>query len=128
MNDYKMRRRIAIVFVAISIGLPLVVMFWYPGAGALFLLMGALAAYRAIRFLSHNEEDVYARFRRVETAGKTILVQIVDDYGRPLSPLEADRRIQSARAKAGPRDTVVPVKFRVENKVEILDKQSRQNS
>ena len=113
MNHSKMKRRIFFGFIAILLGIPIIVMFWNPGAGAFLLLIGAMSAFRAVRFLSHDGDERYDHFRKMDKAGRTILVQIVDDFGRTVSPLEVDRRIKEARSKAGPRDMVVPVKFKI---------------
>ena len=114
MDEDKKNRNITTVIIAIFIGVPLIIIFIDPAVGSMFLFVGAIAAFRAMRLLVLYKGDSSVRPDKTDKAGKTILVQVVDDFGRDLIPKEVERRMVEARAKAGPRDTVIPVKFKVE--------------
>jgi hypothetical protein len=47
---------------------------------------------------------------------RTILVQLVDDFGRDLPASKIQVLMDEAHAKAGPRDTVIGVRFKVSKK------------
>ncbi len=114
MDEDKKNRTITTIIIAIFIGVPLIIIFIDPAVGSMFLFVGAIAAFRAMRLLVLYKSDSSVRQDKTDKAGKTILVQVVDDFGRDLIPKEVERRMVEARAKAGPRDTVIPVKFKVE--------------
>jgi hypothetical protein len=109
-----------IYYVAItSIIVPLVVMIWDIRIGAILFVLGAMSAYRAIRFgmqgsrdsLSDSEKQKLERHQ--SNMGRTILVQIVDDFGRDLPPSTVQKLMAEAQAKASPRDTVVGVRHKI---------------
>jgi hypothetical protein len=107
------QRKILYLFITLAIGLPIAISFWNAEIGVPLLLLGLFLATRAARFGVARDYDPnaeIARRHRSET-GRTILVQVVDRFGRDLPPAEIESRLAEAQAKASPRDTIVPVRF-----------------
>ncbi len=113
-----LNRKTAYIVSAFSIVVPILLMFWNVKIGVPLLLLGTFTAYRMIRMASYNEsrwrhdEFEAQRIKRQQNeAGRTILVQLVDDNGGPL-PVEIERKlIAAAEARANPRDTVTGVHY-----------------
>jgi hypothetical protein len=116
MSEYKKNRMMTIVIVAIFIGIPLLVAIKSPALGGVLLLVGTVIAYRAMRLLMNIKNESSIQINKEDSAGSTIFVQIVDEFGRDLPPAESEKRLVEARAKAGPRDVVVPARFKVDSK------------
>jgi hypothetical protein len=113
-HAYKIKLMKSIV-VVIFIGPPVLVMFYDVAAGVLLLLLGAYITSRAIGYIGSRHLELDETHQQYHTNGssKTILVQIVDDFGRELPPREVEKRLADARSKADPRDSVVGVNFKV---------------
>jgi len=114
MDENKKNRIITMILVTLFVGIPLIITFINPAVGGVLLFVGMIAAFRAIRLLVLQKNDIAVGPDKTDRAGKTVLIQVVDDFGRDLLPNEIEGRLAEARLKAGPRDTVVPVKFRIE--------------
>jgi hypothetical protein len=116
MDEDKKIRAMKLSVLTIFIGIPLVVMFFDIAVGGFLLLIGLMSTNRAFRYMMGNRNGRYnesTQRHNANAAGKTILVQIVDDFGRELPPNEVEKRLMEAKSKADPKDTVVPVKFKV---------------
>lgn len=118
MDEDKRVKTIKTIFVILFIGLPVLMMFYDVATGGFLLLGGLYGTHRAFRWIGsqHLRYDGRAQFHNANAAGKTILVQIVDDFGRELPPEEVKRLLAEATSKADPKDSIVPVKFKVTNK------------
>jgi len=116
MSEYKKNRTIIIIIVAVFIGGPFLVAIKSPALGGVSLLVGTVIAYRAMRILMSVKNEASIQINKEDSAGHTIFVQIVDDFGRDLPPAESEKRLVEARAKAVPRDMVVPARFKVDSK------------
>lgn len=112
-----LNRKTAYIATAIAIGIPLVIMIWDVHIGAALLLLGTYIAYRSIRMAGYNESQRVSdqEQQRIDqqksNQGRTILVQLVDEYGRDLPEHVARQRIADAESRADPRDTVIGVKY-----------------
>lgn len=97
-------------------------MFWNIEAGAALLLLGLVIANRAIRYGAFDDSKSMSDSTRKQLnrhqseRGQTILVQIVDDFGRDLPPDTVQKLMAEAQAKASPRDTVMAVRHTIANK------------
>src|SRR5512133_1191953 len=113
------QRKIAYSFAAFSIIVSILVMFWDLEIGIFLLFLGLMATARAIRFALHpdivflNDSAQQKLSRHQSERGRTILVQIVDDFGRELPPATVQKLMAEAQAKASPRDTVVGVRYKI---------------
>lgn len=101
-----------LIVTLVCVVLPLIGFIFYPTIGALSLMFGLLALWRAVR-LVHNaqretEENPYDRIR--SESARTIFVQLVDEQGVALSPADARAKLEAAHQLAGPRDAVVGVR------------------
>ena len=113
------QRMMGLAVAGAAILLPLVVMIWNLAIGGLLLMLGAYVAYRAIVFsrqidwanLSETKLSPIERHKAQQS--RTILVQLVDDYGRDLSPNKVQQLMDEAQAKAGPRDAVIGVRHKI---------------
>ncbi len=116
MDEDKKIRIMKLSVLIIFIGIPLLVMFFDIVTGGFLLVFGLFSTNRAFRYMMGNQNGRYdksTQLHNANAAGKTILVQTVDDFGRDLPPSEVERRLAEARSKADPKDTVVSVKFKV---------------
>jgi hypothetical protein len=115
MDEEKRVKIAKTAIVILFVGVPILVMLYDLATGGFLLVGGLYGTHRAFRWIGsqHLRYDERAQFHNANAAGKTILVQIVDDFGRELPPNEVERRLGEARSKADPKDTVVPVKFKV---------------
>ncbi len=116
MDEDKKIRVMKLSVLIIFIGIPLLVMFFDIAVGGFLLVLGLVSTNRAFLYMMGNRNRQYDRSiqqHNANAAGKTILVQIVDDFGRELPASEVERRLSEARSKADPKDTVVSVKFKV---------------
>jgi hypothetical protein len=113
------QRRIAYTIAAASVVIPIMVMLWNIELGIILFFMGLIVAYRAIRYgaqddlHSLNDAAEQKLSRHQIERGRTIFVQIVDDFGRDLPPATVQKLMADAQAQAGPRDTVVPVRHKI---------------
>jgi len=116
------QRIIGLSVAAVLLLIPIIVMIWSVQIGALLLIAGAFAAYRAIIYSGRTDwsnmgdVDLIAYGRQQSGKSQTILVQLVDDYGRDLSPNKVQQLMDEAYAKAGPRDMVVGVRYKINKK------------
>lgn len=116
------QRRIAYTIAAVCVTIPIVVMVWNIQIGIILFFMGLIIAYRAIRYGAHddihslNDAAEQKLSRDQNERGRTIFVQIVDDFGRDLPPATVQKLIADAQAQASPRDTVVPVRHKIPHK------------
>ena len=110
------QRKFANFLAIASIAIPLLIMIWDIQVGAVSLLVGVVIAYRAIKFREQDDNDLVSDSVKSHQGerGRTIYVQIVDDYGRDLPPAEAQKLIADAQARANPRDMVVGVRHKIE--------------
>jgi hypothetical protein len=116
MDEDKKIKIMKLSVLAVFIGIPLLVMFFDIAMGGFLLVFGLFSTNRAFRYMMGNQNGRYDKSTQqhnANAAGKTILVQVVDDFGRELPPNEVESRLTEARSKADPKDTVVPVKFKV---------------
>jgi hypothetical protein len=118
MDEDKRVKTLKTIFVILFIGLPILMMFYDVATGGFLLLGGLYGTRRSFRWIGsqHLRYDERAQFHNANAAGKTILVQIVDDFGRELPADEVEKRLAEEKSKAGPKDNIVPVKFTVANK------------
>jgi hypothetical protein len=118
MDEDKRVKLVKISVLIIFIGLPILVMFYNIATGGFFLILGLYSTRRAFRYIGsqHLQYDEAVQLHNINAAGKTILVQIVDDFGRELPAEEVQRRLAEATSKADPKDNIIPVKFKVTNK------------
>ncbi len=128
MHEDKKRTIVKTVIIIIFIGLPILVMFYDIALGGFFLLSGMYSTQRALRWIGnqHLQFDKTHQFHNSNAAGKNIFVQVVDDFGRELPPREVERLLSEARAKADPRDNVVPVNFKVNSSQDKTKTDSQQ--
>ena len=109
--------RMAIIGLSsIFIIVPIILMFFHPEIGAGLFLIGLFLAGRVYRMVRYDEDDELNRKERQKNdrmrvnRSNIIMVQIVDDQGRDLPQHIIDQKMKEARFRAGPRDTVMPVK------------------
>jgi hypothetical protein len=118
MDQEKTRQLLMSLIVIINIVIPILIgVFWDLTVGGLLLVLGIMFVGRSFSILRADARRGFnpkIQRNNANAAGKTILVQIVDDFDRDLLPQEIERRLAEARAKAGPRDTVIPARFKVE--------------
>lgn len=113
------QRRIAYTIAAVSVLIPIMVMIWNIELGIILFFMGLIVAYRAIRYGAYddlrslNQAAEQQLSRHQNERGRTIFVQIVDDFGRDLPPATVQKLMADAQAQAGPRDTVVAVRNQI---------------
>jgi hypothetical protein len=118
------QRIISLSIAALAVLVPIVVMFWNLAIGGLLLMLGSYVACRAIILSrqtdwSHFGDMELSKLERHKAQqSKTILVQLVDDYGRDLSPNKVQQLMDEAQAKAGPRDAVIGVRYKIPKQTE----------
>lgn len=101
----------------LSIAIPAGVMFVDVQVGVLLLLVGSYVSYQVVRSAVRESQSPLSEAeagkleRHSIERGRVIRVQLVDQYGRDLPPSVAQQRMDEARARSGPRDTVVGVRF-----------------
>ena len=116
------QRIMGLSVAAAAIIIPLILMIWNLAIGGLLLMLGSYVAYRAIIFSRQNdwanvnEAELSKLERHKAQQSKTILVQLVDDYGRDLSPNKVQQLMDEAQAMAGPRDAVIGVRYKIPKK------------
>jgi hypothetical protein len=110
------QRKFVYVIIFLSIIIPSLVMLRDIQSGVILLLLGSWVSYQVIRSAARadqqeidSEAKKLARHRAEQS--HVILVQLVDQFGRDLPMREIQKRMDEARAKAGPRDTVVGVRY-----------------
>jgi ABC-type nickel/cobalt efflux system permease component RcnA len=110
------QRKFVYVIIFLSIVIPSAVMLIDIQSGVILLLLGSWISYQVVRSAarSHEQENdseakKLARHRAEQS--HVILVQLVDQFGRDLPMREIQKRMDEARANAGPRDTVVGVRY-----------------
>lgn len=118
MYDQAQRRTWRIMMVVVLV-VPVLVMFWNLRVGALLLLFGLFTAYRALRLInaSLRMEQAERNSRLEQTRAnqaRLVYVQLVDEQGVELPPDVQQAKLAQARLLAGPRDTVVGVKRKVD--------------
>ena len=116
------QRIMGLSVAAAAIIIPLILMIWNLSIGGLLLMLGSYVAYRAFIFSRQNdwanvnEAELSKLERHKAQQSKTILVQLVDDYGRDLSPNKVQQLMDEAQARAGPRDAVIGVRYKIPKK------------
>ena len=117
MSEEKRINSIKIIVTIIFIGLPILIMFYDVAIGGFFLVSGLYATNRAFRYLGnqHLQYNKINQLHNTNSAGKTILVQIVDDFERELPPKEIEKLLADAKSKADPKDIVIGVKFKIQD-------------
>jgi hypothetical protein len=115
MNENLSKKSLGAV-IAVCLIVPVIVAVTYNQVlGIVLFLIGlyiSLQAYRAYNrsktadFLSGDSPKQHGLDR-----GRTIRVSIVDEQGRELPAQVVEQRLAEARAQAGPKDTIVPVRF-----------------
>lgn len=116
MDEDKRIKIVKISVLVIFIGFPVLVMFYNIAIGGFLLVSGLYSTNRAFLYLMgnrHHQYDKSTQLHNTNAAGKTILVQIVDDFGRELPAREVEKRLAEAKSKADPKDNIVPVKFKI---------------
>jgi hypothetical protein len=100
----------------------LVFLFWSRLAGAVFFVLGIYVASRIYRVYNRSKvndmlsDSLPNGQTPLGDQGKIIKIPLLDHEGHDLSPEVAQQRIAEAKAKAGPKDTVVGVRIRPEQK------------
>jgi hypothetical protein len=77
----------------------------------LFISIQSYRAYNRSKTADMLSKSAIQHQGHVTNSGRTILVPIVDGYGRDIDPQLAEQRLAEARAIAGPKDTVVGVRY-----------------
>jgi len=125
MEEDKKRRILFSVIVILNIGIPILIALKDVATGGFLLVIGIWFIARSSRILRADARRAFnpaVDKNKTNASGRTILVQVVDDFGRDLLPEEVERRMTEARARANPRDNVVAVKFKVNPKQDSLSK------
>ena len=109
MMDKKRRKR-ALGWVSFLILVPLLTLFWNVIQGS-YLLLGGLLLSSLISFsLARNtRKEIFkdpTTCNSPDRAGDILWVSLDDEHGYPLSEMDAQRKLDEARAKAGPMDMV----------------------
>lgn len=116
----KTQQRTAQIIIALAIVIPLLVLLWNVRLGVLLLFIGLFIAYNAVRLINESKrmERLQQYDARVEQSqsnqARLVYVQLVDDNGVELAPEVQEAKLARARLAAGPRDTVVGVKRKVD--------------
>ena len=84
--------------------------------GTALFLIGIFISLRAYQMYHNSQiDDLFSGSsspkQHSQDRGKMIFVSLVDENGQEISPQLAEQRIAEARLKAGPKDTVVPIRF-----------------
>ncbi len=107
-----------LIVIVVALVAPILIALHYPLVGGVLFLVGAMVAWRNVRLLSFitKGDDPAEQRRRAQARdqGRTIFVQLVDDRGNELDPATCEARVAAARRGAGPRDTVIGVRRKVE--------------
>jgi hypothetical protein len=109
------QRKFVYVIIFLSIIIPTVVMLRDIQTGVILLLLSSWISYLVVRSAARaheedNDSEAKKLARHRTEQSHIIRVQLVDQFGRDLPMREIQRRMDEARAKAGPRDTVVGVR------------------
>ena len=109
MMDKKRRKR-ALNLMAFLILVPLLTLFWDVTLGS-YLLFGGLLLSSLISFSLARDarKQIFAppdTCNSPDRAGDILWVSLDDEHGNPLSEAEAQRKLDEARAQAGPMDQV----------------------
>jgi|WetSurMetagenome_2_1015567.scaffolds.fasta_scaffold639476_1 hypothetical protein len=113
------QRKVAYTIAIVAVAIPVVIMIWDIEVGVFLLLVGLGIATRAIRYRAHNDPPSLSAAgqqqlsRRLNEQGRTIFVQVVDDFGRDLPPATVQKLMADAQAQASPLDTVVPIRHKI---------------
>ncbi len=122
MEEEKKRKTLFIIVIILNIGIPVLIAFKDAAIGGFLFLIGILFVSRSYRILRADARRSYnpsVERIKADSAGRTILVQVVDDFGRELPPDQVEKLLAEAHARANPRDTIVPAKFKVDSKQPI---------
>lgn len=118
--DDSPQRKISRGIAAAAILIPImVILLWDIETGVFLLLIGLLIARRVIILARSDDPQLLSDSDRMKMdrhqseRSRTILVQVVDDNGYDLPPAIVEQRMKEAQTKAGPRDTVIPVRHKV---------------
>jgi hypothetical protein len=103
----KSRRALWFALGCVTLFGPFIVMTRNLGLGLLLAMVGYVATAAIIQIL-RNGQATGAR-----VAGRTILVQLVDDTGHDLPASEVELRMAEARLRAAPADKVLGVLYKV---------------
>jgi hypothetical protein len=109
------QRKFVYLIIFLSIVVPAVVMLRDIQFGVILLLLGSWISYRVVRSAARaNQQEIDSEAKKLarhrSEQSRIIRVQLVDQFGRDLPMQEIQKRMDEARAKAGPRDTVVGVR------------------
>jgi hypothetical protein len=101
-----------------AVMIPILVLLWNPQLGGALFFLGLLIAARCISLvrsiqIKESLQDEAALVTS-HNRGRTIFVQLTDDYGTPLPTEVAQARLAAAQQQAGPRDTVIGVHRKVD--------------
>ncbi|MBA3944700.1 MAG: hypothetical protein H0X37_09090 [Herpetosiphonaceae bacterium] len=92
---------------------PLLVMLWNVETGVILLVIGSIVTMRyrrAWRTLHRGDRAGNPDRQDKRDRSQTVLVELFDEHGNELPAEEAERRLAVARAEAGPRDIVIPLR------------------
>lgn len=118
------QKKVAYTITGICIIGPLLLMFRDLNTGMIFLFLGLIISFRALRFSGRpdpgpiSDADLRRNSRHHSNRGRTILVQVVDDFGRELPPATVQKLLAEANAKAGPRDSIMAVHYKIDKELE----------
>ena len=106
-------RRLILAFVAACLVLPIVLLAvgWAKPGVILWGFGAALLGLNVLRFVAREQalRQEQSLWDQRSNGARTIYVELFDANGGRLTKSEADRRLAEAYAKAGPRDTVIPL-------------------
>jgi hypothetical protein len=109
MMDKKRRKR-ALGLISFLILVPLLTLFWDVTLGSYLLLGGLLLSSIISATLARDaRKEIFkdpTTCNSPDRAGDIIWVSLDDEHGNPLPAADAQRKLDEARAKAGPMDMV----------------------
>jgi hypothetical protein len=117
MQENLNKKSMVIVIGIFLIAPVLVAIFWNQTFGIILFCIGLFLSIRSYRIYNKSKtadfltSDGSKHALHQINSGKTILVSLVDDNGIEIDSKLAEKRIAEANAKAGPKDTVLTVRF-----------------
>lgn len=113
------QQKISLTIIVISIIVPFLIMTQNLLAGVSLLLLGLIIARRALMVFNENntqsisDKEVMKHDRQQNERSRTSFVQVVDDNGYDLPPSVVEQKMREAQLHAGPRDTVIAVRHKI---------------